>query len=104
MTEKPLVRVVWDDAHATSTTAAFSEHEIPHAPIRITTYGLLLREDEKGVTVASEACADGTYRGLTFVMRVMLVSIEPVVKASGRRGRRRAAPLSLPPSASSSSV
>ncbi len=76
---KPLVKVTWLDAHGSATTA-YAEHEIPHAGILITTYGLLLREDAVGVTIANEFCADGTYRGCTFVPAGMLVGKpEPVI-------------------------
>lgn len=75
---KPLVAVRWLDAHG-SATSAYAEHEIPHAAIEITTYGLLLREDTAGVSVANEWCADGTYRGVTFVPKAMVLEVKPVI-------------------------
>lgn len=77
MNEKKLVAVTWNDAHG-SATSAYAEHEIPHAPIVIVTYGLLLRDDEAGVTIANEVCDDSTYRGVTFVPRGMIVKVTPV--------------------------
>jgi hypothetical protein len=79
-----LVCVTWKDAHGTMGTA-LSLHEIPHSSIEIKSYGLLLRQDEEGVSIASEICADGTYRGYTFVPKGMLVSVEPVVKPKQAR-------------------
>ena len=79
MTPKPIVAVRWMDAHGSATTA-YAEHEIPHGGIEITTYGLLLRDDAVGVSVAAEACADGTYRGVTFVSRPMVLDIVPITK------------------------
>lgn len=84
--EQPLVALVWKDAHATA-TSAYSAHEIPHAPIIITTYGLLLRQDEAGVSVASEICADGTYRGVTFVPTEIVQEVRHLLKPKARRQR-----------------
>ena len=82
----PLVAVTWLDAHGTA-TAAYSLHEIPHAAISITTYGLLLRQDDAGISVASEFCADGTYRGVTFVPTGMVVRVEHVKKSRKRAAK-----------------
>ncbi len=85
MSVKPLVSVEWLDAHG-SGLSAFAEHEIPHAGIKITTYGLLIREDAIGVTVAGEYCADGTYRGCTFVPAGMLLGpVKPVIPVRPKR-------------------
>lgn len=77
---EPLVKVIWKDAHGVAGTTALSLHEIPHGAIEITSYGLLLRQDDHGVSIVSEVCADGTYRGYTFVPAGMLISVEPVIK------------------------
>lgn len=81
---KPLVIVTWNDAHGDS-GSAFSEHEIPHAPIVIDSVGWLLREDDAGVTVAAEFCHDGTWRGVTFVPRGMIQAVRPATRARTRR-------------------
>lgn len=76
--QKPaLVALTWKDAHGTA-TEAYSLHELPHAPILITTYGLLLREDESGISIACEECADGTYRGVTFVPQTLIASVKVI--------------------------
>lgn len=85
---KELVYVRWLDAHG-SATSAYAEHEIPHAAIEITTYGLLLRDDDKGVSLASEYCADATFRGVTFIPKPMIV--EGPVAVLKRPVRRRKA-------------
>jgi hypothetical protein len=79
-----LVAVRWKDAHGTA-TAAYALHEIPHEAIEITTYGLLLRSDEKGVSVASEECKDGTYRGVTYVPIELILEVRPLFKKRGPR-------------------
>lgn len=73
----PLVAVTWEDAHG-SGAGAYELHEIPHAPILVTTYGLLLREDEAGVTLSNEHYADSTYRGVTFIPSKMITLISVI--------------------------
>lgn len=97
---KHLIALKWKDAHG-SATSAFNEHEIPHAPLEITTYGLLLREDATGVSVANELCADGTYRGHTFVPKELIIEVldlgEPKAKRLRPRRLKREAPKDPPP-------
>jgi hypothetical protein len=81
---KPLVRVVWKDAHSSSVNA-YAEHEIPHSALVIETVGWLLKQDSDGVSVANEYCADATYRGYTFVPAGLLVKVEPLVKSKRER-------------------
>jgi hypothetical protein len=96
---KDLVAVTWNDAHGSSTTA-YAEHEIPHAAIAITTYGLLLREDTAGVTIASEHCADNTYRGVTFIPRGMLVGEPRRITETKPRAKRKKADTPVVPAPS----
>ena len=71
MTDK-LVAVVWDDAHV-SQVDSFTRDEIAdRAAVTYTTFGLLVRDDEKVVAIAAEICADATYRGVTYVPRGMV--------------------------------
>lgn len=86
---EPIVRVVWKDAHGVAGTTALAIHEIPHGGIKITSYGLLLRRDEAGVSIASEVCEDGTYRGYTFIPAGMLLDVEPLIKPHKPRQPRK---------------
>ncbi len=73
----PLAAVVWDDAKATA-VEEYDLNEVRtqfHRPARYTTYGLLLVDDEKGVTLASEEGDDKNLRGLTFIPRAMVVEV-----------------------------
>jgi len=72
-----LVSVRWHDAHATA-TATYEMHELPHRAIEIVTYGLLLRDDEEGISIASEDCGDGCYRGVTFIPRSLVREVKPI--------------------------
>lgn len=68
--------VVWDDAHG-SATKDVTEAELPHAPVTMTTLGWVLRDDDKGISIACERFAeDGVdyYRGHTFVPRSLICS------------------------------
>ena len=76
----PLVSLKWMDAHGTATNT-YEVHELPHKALEITTYGLLLRDDEGGVSIASEDCGGGCYRGVTFVPRSLVVEIKPIKPA-----------------------
>lgn len=80
MTTKPLVIVTWLDAHGTG-IGALREHELPHEALKIHTLGWLLRDDEKGVSVACEFCEDGAWRGVTFVPKVLVESVVPIKKS-----------------------
>lgn len=82
MTKPPLVALRWSDAHGTATTT-YEIYELPHKACTITTYGLLLREDEAGVSIACEDAGAGCYRGVTFVPRALIIEIKPI----GRRKR-----------------
>ncbi len=87
MASKPLVSARWLDAHGEGTNA-YAEHEIPHAAIEVTTYGLLLRQDAAGISLASEWCADNTYRGVTFIPAAMLLDLKPLVPVRKARVKK----------------
>jgi len=88
MQPKPLVAVTWLDAHGGS-PEIFSETEIPHEPAVVTTYGLLLREDPQGVSIANEEFEGGLYRGHTFVPSALVVTIRHIRYSQTRRGSRK---------------
>lgn len=73
----PLVCAIWDDAHG-RTDGEFTAEEIArdhHDPAPIKTFGLLVHDDERGVSIAQEITSDGdapTYRGLGFIPKGML--------------------------------
>lgn len=88
----PLVALTWMDAHATSGSTAYELHELPHRASRMVTYGLLLRDDADGVSIACEDAGGGLYRGITFVPRALVVSCKPL-----KRTRTKRAKPSVPP-------
>ena len=98
----PLVAVVWDDAKATA-VVEYDLNEVRtqfHKAARYTTYGLLLVQDEKGITLASEEGDDQNLRGLTFIPRQMVVEVVMLGRPRAKRVRpKRQAAGSQPASA-----
>lgn len=86
MKQPPLVALRWLDAHGTATNT-YEIHELPHKALEIVTYGLLLRDDEHGVSIACEYCGGGVYRGVTFIPRSLVVEIKPVKPERKRRAK-----------------
>ena len=76
----PLVALRWLDAHGTATNQ-YEPHELPHAAVEIVTYGLLLRDDAAGISIACEECGGNVYRGVTFVPRALVVECKPVKRS-----------------------
>ena len=86
---KPLVCIHWLDAHGTASTA-YTEETIPHKAYPMHTYGLLMRDDESGVSVCSENYFDDVdqimnYRGHSFIPRGMVVSVEVLLSPTRHR-------------------
>lgn len=99
MKTPPLVALRWLDAHGTATNS-YELHELPHKALEIVTYGLLLRDDEHGVSVACEYCGGGAYRGVTFVPRSLVVEIKQAGAEATREGGRCSARLTYAPGGS----
>lgn len=97
----PLVAVVWDDAKATA-VVEYDLNEVRtqfHKAARYTTYGLLLVDDDKGITLASEEGDDQNLRGLTFIPRAMVVEVVVLGRARAKKAaakKRPAAPDAAP--------
>jgi hypothetical protein len=73
---RTLVCVVWQDAHGAA-LGDYSLSEIArdfHKPVTYTSFGLLIQQDEAGVTLASEQAGE-SYRNLSFVPAKMIVEI-----------------------------
>lgn len=97
----PLVAVVWDDAKATA-VVEYDLNEVRtqfHKAARYTTYGLLLVDDEKGITLASEEGDDQNLRGLTFIPRQMIVEVVILGRQRAKRARTKRQPAAPQPAA-----
>lgn len=92
-TKLPLVVVKWNDAWVKGDApVVMSEVKHEHKPMPVTTIGWLLLDDEIGVQIANEFY-DDAYRGRTFIMRSMVVSVTHHTLAKPRpvrttRGRK----------------
>jgi len=79
LTDLPFVCLRWDDAKG----AATGEYTIEdvnrdwHQSQEIKTFGILLVDDDKGVTIAAEITQDDPvmFRGLSFVPRGMVIEL-----------------------------
>ena len=84
----PVVVVEWNDAHGSATTD-YEPGNLPHQPLIMSTFGLLLKHDEVGATISGEMSEDGSYRGVTFVPAGMIRTVRTILPAAVRRGTRK---------------
>jgi hypothetical protein len=96
LAKKSLCAILWEDAHGKA-TGDFSEEQIAqefHNAACYTSYGLLILDNEKGITIAMEEADDGTFRGLTFIPRGMIKEVVNlgVPKRKMKRKRRELEP------------
>lgn len=61
----------WEDAHGSS--LEYERSEITHRPMKYVTQGILLKDDEVGMTFCRDVCETGTFRGTDFVPIKMIV-------------------------------
>lgn len=90
---KPLVCVTWMDADAARPTDAFDEKELAvrHKTTPVHTYGLLMINDDIGITLVNEYYDDsGTlqYRGKTLIPKGMVTNIEYLFTLPKPRGKK----------------
>lgn len=99
---RPLVCVTWIDAHKDQDEHA--ARDIPHEAAVCRVYGLLLKQDEAGVTLADEETwlrdNEVTYRGRTFIPAPFIVGevrvVVPAVRPLRVRRKRRTAQTAVP--------
>ena len=83
-----LVCVVWNDAHGNA-FAIYEPQEIPHAAAKVYTYGIVIREDEAGISMANESFEGGSYRGVTFIPRGMIIEVRDLQSHKTRKPRAK---------------
>lgn len=89
----PFAAIRWQDAHCMSGTSEVALHEIHHGPAHYTRFGYILRQDAEGVTIASEASDESTYRNVDFIPAKMIVEVQ-VLKLSVPKAKKIAATVS----------
>ena len=71
-----LAAVIWEDAN--HSLEEYTPEEVArdfHKPARETNYGLLIKDDAVGVTLACEEGADGNFRHTFFIPRAMIKDV-----------------------------
>ena len=61
----------WEDAHFDSNE--FERANITHRPVNYVTVGILIQDDDIGITFATDICEVWTFRQTNFVPRKMVV-------------------------------
>lgn len=94
LSDKPLVCLIWDDAHMSLDEWTPQEVEQQfHQPERVKTFGLLIQDNLAGVTLAmEEGESDGKFRHLTFVPRGMVVEMVDLGVPKKKLVRKRKEP------------
>lgn len=86
--------VIWDDAKGDSLKQlTLDDVHLFHMPTVMQTLGWILKDDEKGVTIANERCldiGDETYRSPTFVPRSLVRSVTPFKLTSPKASKPHA--------------
>lgn len=74
----PIAVVRWLDAHARPQAVEYLESEVQqqHRAEPIITLGLLIQDDSEGVSLYTESTGPDSIRGLQFIPRPMIVSVE----------------------------
>jgi hypothetical protein len=91
-----LVKVTWRDAYVS--TEQHTLDSIPGVPLVVETYGLLLRDDDSGVAVASEHIpGEAAFRAVSFIPRGMIVEVQPLTPPAVPRTTRRRSRVPTPP-------
>lgn len=90
--DKPFAFVLWNDAHSPAATEVYDAESVQavHGSLPIITGGWVLRNDDRGITVAGEYCGGTEYRGVTFVPKAMVVEIHLVPKPVRAPRKRKA--------------
>lgn len=94
LTTYSLVCVIWDDAHMS--LDEYTRDEIArdiHRAEKVKSFGLLVQEDETGVTLATdEGSTDGKFRKVNFIPKGMIVEKIDLGIPKAKRTRAARAP------------
>lgn len=81
---KPLALVRWHDAHSDS--GQHAESDIPHEALAVHTSGYLLRDDDKGISIAAEWIPESdNYRAVTFIPRALVLGVDRLSRPRTRK-------------------
>lgn len=89
---KPLVCVHWRDADSSSPTEAFYEDDIKHRTTPMETYGLLMKQDNEGITLMNEFYKEddgrSVFRGRNFIPNALIDRVEVLVQPKQPKPRK----------------
>lgn len=73
----PAAVVVWDDAHARNQAVEYTEDEVRnlHRPEQVVTLGLVIRQDETGISFYTEETGPDAVRGANFIPAAMIKEV-----------------------------
>ena len=85
----PAAVVVWLDAHARNQAVEYEESEVAplHRPEECTIIGLVIKDDDTGISLYNEETGPSSIRGLSFIPRKMVKEVVYVNFSSVRKPR-----------------
>jgi hypothetical protein len=84
----------WEDAHWNS--GEMDKDDIVHRPVLYVSVGILLKDDETGVTTATDVSETGSFRGFNFIPAKMIVRKWKIGNVSPRIPRKSQSKTVLP--------
>lgn len=85
----------WEDAHWNSDE--FESDRIVHRPVNYVSVGILLKDDDTGMSLSTDICEVGTFRGINFVPAKMIVRRWKVGRLAPEGPRKRRVSKPKPP-------
>lgn len=85
------VAVLWHDPHSLPATEVVSGEDVHnlHRSLPMITNGYILKEDEEGISVASEYCGENAFRNTTYVMKELIVDVIPWPKLKKKKAPKK---------------
>ena len=84
----PFVIVEWNDAVTWDTPISIEDVSVCHRPEVVYTLGWVLKEDERGISLATEYY-DEQFRGRSFIDRAMIKSVTPYKLTRQRKNNEK---------------
>jgi hypothetical protein len=85
-----LVAVQWRDVRVDQGNTYTRDEIRARQPQVFTTFGILTRDDAEMVSVAAEVADDGSFRGVTHVLRPLVLHVTPLLRWPKRERKPRA--------------
>ena len=87
----PAAIITWNDAHARNQAVEYEESELiqQHRPEVCMTLGLVVLDDDKGITLYNEETGPTSVRGISFIPRSIIESVTYVTLAPVRRKKEK---------------